>query len=499
MRFTYLALAITAIASPAAADWQRASSPHFVIYANESPEKLRAFAEKLERFDKGVRIARSMKDPPVGDGGRLTVLVVPGTFDVERLQPGEGGRTAGFYIPRYWGSVAVVPRLLPRNSTSDPETIFFHEYAHHLMFSDLSSPMPAWLVEGFAEFMSTADINPDGSVGLGAGAVHRSGTLRRPSRATVPLSVLLSGERLRTNAEVSALYARGWLLSHYLTFSAARRGQIEAYLGAIAAGRLQLDAARATFGDLGKLDQELDAYLRADKLPYLTIPAAQVAIGAVTVEPLGPGAKDYVPLMMKIQVGAEKAERPKLVADARRLAAAYPSDPQMVMILASAEIYNEDFAAGDATADRAILLNPKSAEALILKARALTGRAKAGDKAVTFSHVRGVANRANRLDPENPEPLVLFYRSFVDEKVRPTANAIAALHYAADLAPHDMGLRLESARLYLADGKPGQARSRLVPLAYNPHGGRMADEAQALIARIDGGKEAAPESEITQK
>ena len=482
-----LALAAAATAAPASAEWQRASSSHFVIYANESPDKLKAFAEKLERFDKGVRIARSMKDPPVGDGGRLTVLVVPGVLDVQMLKPGDGGRAAGFYTPRYWGSVAVVPRLLASNSTSTPETLFFHEYAHHLMFSDFTTPIPAWLVEGFAEFMSTADVNADGSVGLGAGAVHQASILRRPARAQVPLSVLLSGERLRTNVEISALYARGWLLAHYLTFSPARRGQIEAYLSAIAAGRPQLDAARATFGDLAKLDRELDDYFKANKLPYLTIPASQVTIGSVKVEPLGPGSSDYVPLMMKLQVGVEKPQRAKLAADARRLAARYSDDPQMAMILASALVYNEEFAAADTAADRAILLNPKSAEALILKGRAIVGRAKAGNTAVTFANARGLFNRANRLDPENPEALVSFYLSFAEERIAPTANAIAALHYAADLAPFDSGLSFDSARLYLADGKPALARKRLVPVAYNPHGGRMAEEAQAIIARIDAG------------
>jgi Flp pilus assembly protein TadD len=491
VRFVFLLVVILVfVSAPAGAAWHRATSPHFIIYADESPAKLRAFAEKLERFDKAVRIARSMKDPPVGDGGRLTVLVVPGVLDVRMLKPGTGS-AAGFYTPRYWGSVAVVPRLLASNSTSTPETIFFHEYAHHLMFSDFATPIPAWLVEGFAEFMSTADVNQDGSVGLGAGAVHRAGTLRKPGRATVPLEVLLSGKQLRSDAEVSALYARGWLLAHYLTFNGARRGQIEAYLAAIAAGRPQLEAARATFGDLRRLDQELDAYLKADKFPYLTIPAARVAIGAVSVEPLGPGSRNYVPLMMRIQVGVDREKRPGLAADARRLAVAYPADPQMAMVLGSALIYNEEFAAADAAADRAIALNPQSAEALILKARALTGRAKAGDKSVSFASVRGIANRANRLDPENPEPLVLFYRSFLDQRIPVTANAIAALHYASDLAPHDLGLRFESARRFLADGNAAKARARLVPLAYNPHGGRMAQQAQAMIAQIDSGQASA--------
>ena len=57
----------------------------------------------------------------------------------------------------------------------------------------------------------------------------------------------------------------------------------------------------------------------------------------------------------------------------------------------------------------------------------------------------------------------------------------------ADLAPHDMGLRFDSARQYLAAGKSVEARKRLVPLAYNPHGGKLAEEAQSLIARIDAG------------
>ena len=491
-----VALALTAVAAaPASAEWQRASSSHFIIYADESAAELKLYAEKLERFDKAVRIARSMKDPPVGDGNRLTVFVVPGALDVQKLQRGTGGNALGFYMPRYWGSVAVVPRLISRDWALDPQTVFFHEYAHHLMFSDMRTPIPTWLVEGFAEFMSTADIGKDGSVGLGAGAVHRASVLKAPTRSKVPLTAILSGDRLRTSFERVSLYARGWLLAHYLTFNAARRGQIEAYLDAIARGQSQIDAARSVFGDLDRLDQELDSYLSANKFPYLTIPAAEVKIGQVTVEALGAGAAAYMPLMMKVQVGVEKDQRARLATDARRLSAAHPNDPLMAMILAAAELYNDNFVAADAAADRAVALNSNSAEALILKGRAVIGRVRSGDKAVTVANARGWFNRANRLDPENPEPLVAFYSSFIDERAAPTTNAVAALHYASALAPHDMSLRMISARRHLNDGKSVEARKALVPLAYNPHGGTLGEEARRLIGLIDSGQSTAAAAE----
>ena len=65
-----------ACAQPASAAWHRASSKHFVIYADQDPERLREFATKLERFDQAVRHVRGMKDYEFGDGNRVQVLVV---------------------------------------------------------------------------------------------------------------------------------------------------------------------------------------------------------------------------------------------------------------------------------------------------------------------------------------------------------------------------------------------------------------------------------------
>ena len=61
-----LGAAALALAAPASAAWQKTSSAHFVIYADESPDKLREFATRLEKFDKAVRHVRGMTDPPMG-------------------------------------------------------------------------------------------------------------------------------------------------------------------------------------------------------------------------------------------------------------------------------------------------------------------------------------------------------------------------------------------------------------------------------------------------
>jgi hypothetical protein len=57
----------------------------------------------------------------------------------------------------------------------------------------------------------------------------------------------------------------------------------------------------------------------------------------------------------------------------------------------------------------------------------------------------GPANlrRSDKLDTEDPEPLMEFYRAFVRQGLPVTDNAVAALHYASDLAPQDVGVEDE--------------------------------------------------------
>ena len=56
------------VAGPANAAWYKASSKHFVIFANDNPKRLHDFGENLERFAAHVR---SLPPEPKPAAGRL--------------------------------------------------------------------------------------------------------------------------------------------------------------------------------------------------------------------------------------------------------------------------------------------------------------------------------------------------------------------------------------------------------------------------------------------
>lgn len=477
----------------APAAWHKASSPHFVIYADAKPEKLRAYAEKLEKFDQAVRYARQMDDYPVGDGNRLTIFVTRSMGAVQRLANDKSRTVAGFYIPRAEGPLAFVPKTTGDEDMST-DVVFFHEYAHHLMLQELDRPYPEWLIEGFAEFMSTATFEKDGRVALGRAAQHRAiGLLYTEG---LPLEMLLAGNYDRIDyIQRESIYGKGWLLTHYLTFENARSGQLDKYVTAIGKGVPPLDAARTAFGDLKRLDQDLDKYLKRRTILTLFIDGRVFKPVPIEIRPLSAGAAEVLPFRMESKRGVTGTTAEPLAVKVRRVQASAPGDPLVEMTLAEAELDSGHPQASEAAADRALAVDPRNIEAMIFKGRAIIAHAletKVEDKK-RFDEARAWFMRANKLDTEDPEPLMEFYKSYVEQGVSPTKNAIEALHYASNLVPQDPGLRLNSAVRYLQDKDLKKARETLAPIAYDPHGREMASVARAMIIKIDAGDAAGAE------
>lgn len=139
---TVAAIAATS-ASPAFAAWHEVKSRHFIIYANEREDILREFATRLEIFDQGVRSVRSMSDPQLTDSGRIRIYVFSDFANIDTFLGISNAR--GIYLPRVTGTVAFVPKIDRSKGEIfqlSSQTIFFHEYAHHLQLQSTSAAIP---------------------------------------------------------------------------------------------------------------------------------------------------------------------------------------------------------------------------------------------------------------------------------------------------------------------------------------------------------------------
>ena len=489
MRLVAIMLAILVWASPAAAEWRQAQTSHFVIYSEDSEEELRAFATRLERYDAAMRVLHGLPDPDLGPANRVTIFAVADTAAVQRLGR-MGSDLMGFYVPRAGGSVAFVPRNVDEAyQDMSAESVLLHEYAHHFLYRNQPAAYPTWFVEGSAEFYSTARFDEDGGITFGLPPEHRAMELFVWGNGLTLKEMLNKLPSELNSREVVRLYGKAWLLTHYLRLEPDREGQLTDYLAAMNRGRPSLDAAKAAFGDLGKLESAMRRYKKREHFAGLRVDPAMLDVGEIEIRKLGPGEAAMMDLRMISRRGVRDKVAKELAPDARRVAAAFPNDPVVQAWLAEAEFDAGHFAGAEAAADRALAANPKQIDALIYKGRAMMAAAresKSKDPA-RWDAVRKVLSAANRLDPDHPEPLILFFSSFRAQGIEATDNAVTGLKYAYALAPYDRGLRLLLADELLTDGRAQEARAVLASVAYDPHGGDTGRIAADVMRKIDAG------------
>ena len=494
----FLPLLAILLATPAQAEWWEARTDHFIIYSESSQKNVRDFAEKLERFDQSMRSLQRIKpDDRLSDARKVTMYRSGDIKDIAVLAGAPGSGVAGFYIPRASGPVAFVPakeEIRQRSLYNDPgskaaqsldaETVLFHEYVHHFMYRHFAAAYPSWYREGIAEAYSTMEFKDGGSFHIGNPPQARAQALFGGLNSSIKRMLLTSQKP--DMEDVFGRYTFGWLLTHYLTFEPSRQGQLMTYLKLINSGMAMSEAAEKAFGDLGRLQSDVESYLHKRPLPGAMVKPAGYSPPAVALRALGPDEAAIMKVRSRSKVGVNKKTAKDVAADARAIGARYPNSYLVQLSLAEAELDAENFDAAERAADAAIAVRPDSAEALYYKGSILLERAKADPK--YFAEARKWFVKANRADPDHPGPLIGNFLTYSRAKQAAPETTLIGLERAYSLAPYDADLRLMLAGQLLSEQKGDIARDLLIPLALSPHESKRAKALNEVVDLIEANK-----------
>lgn len=492
IRLSIFAAALAALATPAEAKWLRADSDNFIIYSEGSEKSVRDFAGKLERFDATLRLRFGLsgeKEP-----NRLTVYLVERAADAGKLTAGRlGPSIAGFYVPDPEGSYAVSNReATVIKDTPEWQQTLFHEYCHHFMRRYLPAAFPAWFIEGFAEYYSTADFTKEGKAEIGKPPYGRAyGLLEMPK---IPAETLLFQRpaTMKNSAQMDVYYGRAWLLTHMLYNDPAHAGRLGAYIDAINKGVEAQKAATDTLGDLAQLDRDLNAYLKR-RLTYRTSAAPMPVAGVITIAALSPADDAMLPLQLERKSAGGDEERIVKVRDSlAKLAAQYPGDADIWYEFAMAEWdrgkEKRNATAARAAIDKALAIEPKHVRANVLLGRIMLAslREKDDPSAADWNAARKPIILANNSNPDDPVPLYAYYESFADEGRAPPSIAIDGLARSFALAPENGQVRVTYAFALAGRGEFDKAIRIAKVIAFDPHDD---DDGVALIAQLEAMRE----------
>lgn len=500
IRRILLALALLAQMGVAEARWREASTRHFLIYSEADQEDLRQAAEQIERYDSMLRVATGVNDPDRSPANRVTIFFVRDVHQLRELHGVRDSGVWGFYLPYGSGGIVITPRqsYRPQRTRSiymtavpteleesfTAQGVMLHEYTHHFMYNNFNFGAPLWLSEGYPEFFATAKFEEDGSIIIGTPPWYRNFEIADAGDINAREILLRPSENYR----VSGIYGIGWLMSHYLTLQPERQGQLQAYMQALATGKEPAEAA-SVFGDLDRLTSDLRRYRRSSEWGVSRIPAERLSTGAVAIRELSDAEDAIMDVRIRSKRGVNRDSAPSVAREARRAAAPYPNDPFVQVTLAEAEYDARNYAEAEAAADRALAASPNLVDAHLYKARAIWGRAEAAQdrNPEIWLEVRRILSAANRLDPDDPEPLMLFYQSYEPSGVEPTENAIEALVAAHQMAPQDSGLRLLATRELLRRNQPVRARTAFAPIVNSVHGRENREKVAEVMTLIRAG------------
>ena len=480
-----------------ATEWIRADSDHFTLYSTVGERLTRSYVHKLEAFRTLSNLLLG-----AGEGGPQVkfVIYLIKPDEMINVRPNFSSHVGGVYFNCGEGTIAYAgdneANIGAFEGEDESQITLFHEYSHYVMFQHARTYYPQWYVEGFAEYMSTADPGK-GTISLGEASKMRTYTLAADRwigyDKVLDPDFGFAGDKQNDQWEIASFYAQSWLLTHYMLSSTNRAQDLNDYFARLAKGEAPLTAwEAATNIPVKELPGILQKYM--DHMYFLKMPVPDYPDTSITVTPLSPELQAFVFDRSLLATCPDHSQGEAILARLTAQKAALGGNLDFSLTLAHAHLLYGKVEDAEAAVSPLIDAHPDSFEANYLMGRVYMRESQAAtdgkDRNDLIDAARGffiTAYKINKLDAPN---LYNLARSFSDKPGFPEQNTLNAANGAHALAPGVAEYAGFDAFANLMNGKRDEAMQLLQPMASNPHDHAGAGRARKAIDAIKAGKTA---------
>jgi TonB family protein len=455
------------VARAAEPTWTELRTPHFVVLSNAGARETRNVALQFEQF-------RDVFDQLTKGGIRkgerpITVFALRNENDLRALLPEYWADRAqakpdGLFVPgrdrhhvalRLDSSKDLANVARAVGFEANPYHSVFHEYVHALLQANVR--LPAWLNEGLAEYYAGTYIEKNRVL---LGRPHALTILYLRERALLPLAELLAATTesplYKGNDKVGRFYAQSWALVHYLRvrrpFGEGKEPPIAAYVRQIDAGVDRVAAAQAVFGDLTRLQSDLDMYIRSPVFGMEVFSGTTQVDRSSWIE-RSPTATDVDVHTARFHVALGHSDLASSLV--QRLLAAPTRSAEVYEVAAALACRNDKNTECLAHAKAAIDLGTTSGMTYFLAASAVLNSSDNADLATAQQFLEGSLAR----EPEFA-PAQWTLASVYAATGHPAADALRLAERAIELAPREPEPYLAAAAALMNAGKSAEAIRR---------------------------------------
>jgi tetratricopeptide (TPR) repeat protein len=456
-----LILAVSACALPTAAEhresWTEIKSPHFTVYANAGERDGKRVALEFEQIR--AMFEQSFPKLRVDSGGKPTIIYALKNEDsLKLLIPAYGrdkGATklAGLYRQSSDKNFALI-RTDVTGTGSNPYHVVYHEYAHGLFRLNYRG-LPLWLDEGLAEYWGGSAIQNKGAR-TGMADVRQIRLLQQYPLLPIATLVSIDGASplYNTQDHSGMFYAESWALVHYLAMAPEIRDQnlLNKYLAALEATDDPIEAAHRTFGDLKKLEEQLESYVHRRAYYYNDIKLhGEVSEKEFTVRALST-AEGLVHQGDYLLHANHLPEAIALLHEAERI------DPKVRGLYDGLGYYyflKADYDNADKQFALALADNPGDAGAYFYRASILYRRS--GYTRESTPQIIAGLEKVLALEPDFAPAHAFLSMAYIASPAE-ISKAIPEAARAVNLEPGNMAYFIDYGRALLANGKQAEAR-----------------------------------------